>query len=66
LGFKRRENVTVSLNDFVKRLVHPRLIGDDRGVLSIGLPVTAVGARGVMHGPSGDVAQLLVIVEQPA
>ena len=52
------------MTQWVEVSAHPRLVGDDRGVLRIGLAVTAVGARGVMHNPSRNVEELLVVVEQ--
>ena len=54
----------VTVTQWVEVSAHPCLVGDDRGVLRIGLAVTAVGARGVMHDPSRDVEELLVVVEQ--
>ena len=38
---------------------HPCLVGDDPGVFRVGLAITAVGRRGVVHDPSRDIEQLL-------
>lgn len=40
---------------------HPGLVGDDRGVFRVGLPVAAVGGRGVMDRAAGDVEQGLPV-----
>ena len=45
---------------------HPGLVGDDRGVFRVGLPVTAVGTRRVMHGPARDVEQFLLMSHEDA
>ena len=43
---------------------HAGLVGDDEGVLRVGLALAPVGAGGPVDGPAGDVEQLLAVVDQ--
>ena len=43
---------------------HAGLVGDDRSVLRISLPVAAVARRGVVNGAARDVKQLLVVFDE--
>ena len=45
----------------VQVTAHPGLVGDDRGVLGVGLAIAAVAARGVVHRAARDVEQLLIV-----
>lgn len=41
---------------------HPRLVGDDPGILRIGLAIALIGRRGVVNDPARDVEHVLPVV----
>jgi hypothetical protein len=51
----------VSPADRLQVGAHPRLVGDDPGVLGVGLPISAVGGCGMVHDPAGDIEQPLPV-----
>jgi len=43
---------------------HPRLVGDDSGILRVGLPLAPIGCGGVVDDPARDIEHLLAVIDE--